>query len=213
MDIVARQKNIIVVVELKTRLCFDLLEQATNWLYRAHYVYCAVPKPKNFRINPYAKKCLEREGIGLLTVDFESGYWDYDFDYYDLDYYNVNYIKEFNKPLVKEVIKPKLFRKIALDWSRFLTEEHKSTIPGGSNGGGYITPYKRTMEEVKRILSRHPEGVSLEDLVRMCKANHYMNKKWGLYQALTRYETKWCEAFKQNGRTFFRLKKTQGGSF
>lgn len=195
-DVVAKQGNIITVIELKTKMSLDLLEQASRWLYHAHYVYCCIPKPKHYHLNSYARKCLIRDGIGLLTVDFDGHYIDLDYDFEE----------DFNKPFVREEFSPKLNRKICTNWSLFLTEEHKITLPGGSKGGGYITPYKRTMEEVRRILKSYPTGISLDDLVEKCINNHYANKKWGLYQALTKYETAWCESFKMNGKTFFRLK-------
>ena len=42
-DIVAIKDKLVLVVELKTSLTFDLLYQAQRWRDKAHHVYAAVP--------------------------------------------------------------------------------------------------------------------------------------------------------------------------
>jgi hypothetical protein len=189
-DVVAKQNNIISVIEMKTSLSLDLLEQANRWIHYAHYVYIAVPMPKDRHINEYARKCLIRDGIGLLVVDFNRNRF-----YYDND----------EIPMVWNKIDAKLCRKIINHWDKYLTEAHKNTLPGGTKGGGYITPYKITIDGVKRCLKLHPEGLSLNELVKRVET-HYSNPKQGLYQALTSFETDWCETFTKGITRYFKIK-------
>jgi hypothetical protein len=111
-------------------------------------------------------------------------------------------------PEIRVLIPPKINRRIIIDWDKWLSEDHKHTLPGGSAGGGYITPYKRTMIQVYNVLryQRYKNGVSLSDLVMYCPDIHYANKKQGLYQALTKFETSWVETLKIDGKIHFKLK-------
>lgn len=187
-DIVVRQQNLITVVEMKTTLSLDLLEQADRWLPCAHRVYIATPKPKTWHVNGYVEKCLKRDGIGLLQVDFFQDKW---------------YAQE---PIILERVKPKIHRKIINRWDKLLTEGHKNSIPGGSKGGGYITPYKTTIDSVKRCLRLKKNGASLDDIVKVVDT-HYSNPKQGLYQALTKWEIDWCESFIVDRKIHFKIKE------
>jgi hypothetical protein len=193
-DIVARQGNYITVIEMKTTLSLDLLEQANRWLRSAHYVYIAVPRTKDGSINRYAKKCCLQDGIGILQVDFRRK-------------------NKWGEPAeVIEVVKPKLLvkgknhKKVVTAWDKRLTEAHKDTLPGGSAGGGYITPYKTTIEAVKRCLRFRKNGVSLNELVQLVQT-HYSNPKQGLYNALTNFEDSWCDSYIQDGLKYFKIRE------
>lgn len=65
-DIVAKQGHLLWVVEVKTTLTFDVVEQAHNWLDRAHYVSIAVPWAKTHR--NMAQRICRLFGIGMLEV-------------------------------------------------------------------------------------------------------------------------------------------------
>lgn len=193
-----RDKNIITVIELKTSLSLDLLEQCYKWLGKAHYVYACVPESKNFKINSYASRCMKRDGIGLLNVSFYNQRTVRLFNKYSSDTYNLAY--------VMERIKPKLYRRIAISWKEYLTEEHKNTLPGGTNGGGYITPYSQMIDCVKRAIEAEPEGIEFARLVHYAN-DHYAHPKQGLMQALKKFESDWCEVFKKNRVTYCRIKQ------
>lgn len=190
-DIVVKQNNIVSVIEMKTSLSLDLLEQANRWLGYAHYVYIAVPMPKDRHINEYAKKCLLNDGIGILLVDFRKNHYYYD---------------NGSIPMVSNHIKPKLHRRIINRWDKYLTESHKNTLPGGTKGGGYITPYKITINGVKRCLKIHSEGLSLNELCEKVQT-HYSNPKQGLYNALTSFETDWCETYINGRNRYFKIRQ------
>jgi len=190
-DVVIRHGSVVSVIEMKTTLSLDLLEQANRWISRAHYVYIAIPMPKNRRINEYARKCLSRDGIGVLLVDCRQN----DFYYDNGDEY-----------MIWTDLKPKIHRKIVNHWDKYLTEAHKTSIPGGSKGGGYITPYKTTIDGVKRCLKNHPEGIELNQLILMVQT-HYANPKNGLYQALTSFESDWCETYVEDRKRCFKIRK------
>jgi hypothetical protein len=187
-DVVVKQGPAIGVIEMKTSLNMDVLEQAYRWLHYAHFVYVAVPLGRSHHINDYLRHCMVRDGIGLLYVDFRDDY----------------YIKE---PTIHEPIHPKFNRKIKNMWNKWITEEHKNTLPGGSYGGGYITPYKQTIKRVQQYLKRRSYAVTLNELAE-CVPTHYMNVKAGLFRALTVIETDWCESYlNEDGKRCFRIKE------
>lgn len=65
-DIVALQGPLIWVVEVKTTLTFDVVDQAHNWLDHAHYVSIAVPWARTRRNMP--QRVCRQFGIGMLEV-------------------------------------------------------------------------------------------------------------------------------------------------
>ncbi len=70
-DLVARKPGLLVIVEMKRHLSFDLLTQAVERQSYADVVYVAIPKPNAFRLdqNWRAKlKVLRQLGLGLLLV-------------------------------------------------------------------------------------------------------------------------------------------------
>ena len=190
-DVVVRQGGIISVIEMKTSLSLALLEQAGRWLNYAHYIYIAIPMPKDRHINEYARRCLSRDGIGILLVDTKV---------------NRFYYENGNQFMVWSDLRPRLHRKIVNRWSEYLTEAHKDTVPGGTNGGGYITPYKTTIDGVKRCLKAHPLGLAFNDLVMMVES-HYSNPKSGLYKALTTFESDWCDTYTIGRTRYFIIRK------
>ncbi|MBO8169328.1 MAG: hypothetical protein H0Z35_09125 [Thermoanaerobacteraceae bacterium] len=196
-DIVAVCKPVVTIVELKTSLSLSLLEQLVEWKGKAHYIYGAVPMPKNERVNQFARKMLVKEGIGLLGMHrLFNNYWD-DWDPE----------KDKDKIYVREEIRPKLNRNISINWDEVLTEEHKHWVDGGIKGGGYVTAYKLTIQRVKEFLeSRTRKGnwFLIEDILEYCET-HYATPKPSLSRALMQYED-WCEVKKENGRLWFRAK-------
>jgi hypothetical protein len=70
-DLVARKPDLLVVVEMKRHLSFDLLVQAVERQSYADAVYVAIPKPEALRLDKdwRAKlKVLRQLGLGLLLV-------------------------------------------------------------------------------------------------------------------------------------------------
>lgn len=193
-DIVAVSGPAVAVVEMKLSLSLDLIAQAVRWLPYANYVYIAVPYSKHRKLHNYASLFLKREGIGLLEVDIHT---------------NHRYTG------ARCVIRPKFQRRVDNHIRESLVPQHKD-LPGGHAGGGYVTPYRLTIDEVKDFLTRRrrwqrngwdPEGwVTINEILDHCET-HYAAPKPSLSKALRDFEHDWCEVKKEGGRLWFRAKQ------
>ncbi len=70
-DVVAKKDGLIIVVEMKRHLSFDLLEQAVDRESYSDAVYVCIPKPVSFKQNKNWRskiKVLKRLGLGLFLV-------------------------------------------------------------------------------------------------------------------------------------------------
>lgn len=202
-DIVVRNKKLITIIEMKTSLSMDLLEQALNWRYIAHYVYIAIPKPKH-NINRFALRILKDYGIGILQIEVPSK-WE------------MEYIESGENEYrfyVNEKQKPKLFRtsKQIIDWNKVLKDIYRceNNIDAGVRGGGYNTPYKEMIDDVKRYIYRNNNApIPIKELIEHLEIVrlHYSNPKAGLYGALTKIEHKDFETEMIGKQIYFRLKE------
>lgn len=194
-DIIARRSPVITIVELKTTLSLELIDQAYSWKNHSHYIYVAVPRRKK-NIPRIIYDYLQREKIGLLEVDF----------YYNRIYERIK--ARFNRPLLNKI-----------DWSKELLPEHKTFLPGGSAGGGYVTPYKLTINRVREYLKRRrqwsnkewdPEGwVTISEILDYCET-HYSAPKPSLSKALREFEISWCESKVENRKLYYRYRAGGG---
>lgn len=195
-DIVAKQPPTYCVVEMKTSLSHDVIDQAIRWVGYAHYIYIAIPERKT-SVPRYLKKLFSEKGIGLLEVFQDQ--WSQKYD-------------------VKVQI-PSKFKRAYLLKNRTwrLREEHKEFVPAGSSGGAHWTPYKGTMKDVKEFLKRElmlckykgTDGwVSIDEILNYCET-HYSNPKPSLSKALCEFETDWCESKKIGRKIYFRYKENQ----
>lgn len=135
-DIVAVRNKLVTTVEMKTSLSLQVIEQAHNHIYEAHYTYIAIPMPKRGYRSHYVQRILEMDGIGLMHV-------------------NTNHDdKRFNYASV--VFPAKLHRKLrhSISIKHLELYRYENNIAGGTAGGGYNTPYKDMMNSVKRFLRR-----------------------------------------------------------
>lgn len=204
-DIVLRtNKKIITIIEMKTTLSMNLLEQAINWRYKANYVYIAIPEPKTKNINGFARKILADYGIGLLFIDIPTKEI-YEKYYKDGEDNSCKY-------LISEKIKPKFFRtkKEIIDWNVVLKDiyRYENNIKGGSKGGGYNTPYKDLICDVKKYVYRKGnEFVPIGELIEKISSirSHYSNPKASLHSALTEIERNQFEVKVVNNQIYFRL--------
>ncbi|AWO74949.1 hypothetical protein C1N76_10900 [Geobacillus thermoleovorans] len=182
-DIVAVHGPAKCIVEMKTSLTMELIEQAMRWLDFAHYVYIAIPQRKKY-IPVFVQNLLREKRIGILTVDF-----------------HYNYVRHymparFNRPAKKL----KWFK-----WEDYLYEEQKTWVKGGVNNGGHVTPYKLTIKKVQEYLYWQRDWKSIREILEHCET-HYAHPKPSLTKALLDFENDWCEAKKENGVWFFRHK-------
>jgi hypothetical protein len=183
-DVVATHGAVKCVVEMKTSLTMELIDQAYRWLHLAHYVYIAVPRRKK-PIPLIVRNLLREKRIGILTVCPR--------------YYGVNHQMpaRFNRPTLKGV---KWF-----NWDNYLYEEQKTWVKGGTNNGGHVTPYKLTIKKIQEYLYRRRDWKSIREILEHCET-HYAHPKPSLTKALLDFENDWCEAKKENGMWFFRHK-------
>lgn len=187
-DIVAVQKPIITIVEMKVTLSLDLIGQAVRWKPYANFIYVAVPRSKSRHYNDYAQQLLEREGIGLLEVD-EAGR---------------------RGSHVANYIKPKFNRRISNQMRETLVAQHKD-LPGGHSGGGYVTPYKLTIDRVKEFLGswsieRSGGWATMAEILQHCET-HYCSPKASLAAAMKGFESRHFESKIMNRKLHFRLKE------
>lgn len=196
-DVVGNQGKVMLNIELKLQLSFELLSQALDRKSYFHYVYVAIPKRKT-PIPNIVRDILQREGIGLLEIS--DGYA------------SLILPARFNRPPCFHLV----------NWENTLRPEYKSQV-GGDNGSHILTPYKILMIEVRNYLvgvrdadnSRAIHGgfrnygwVSIDDILNHCEAHrHYASPKPSLANALRSYELDWCETKKENRKTFYRAKE------
>jgi hypothetical protein len=181
-DIVAVRAGLVWVIETKTSLTLAVLEQASNWC--AHLRSIAVPgcfSDGGGRGTAYgiARNYLK---IGIIEVGGKRGY-------------------------VCEVVDPPIMREYHNCAKRMrsqLKEEHKHYLAAGSNGGGYYTPYRETMEHVRRFIAAHP-GCTLKQIMDDLKGLHHYastaSARSGVRTALSNWESDWCEV-RMDGQKF-----------
>lgn len=66
-DIVGRQRKMYCIVEMKTSLSHEVIDQAIRWVGYVHYIYIAIPKRKS-AIPRYLEQLFREKGIGVLEV-------------------------------------------------------------------------------------------------------------------------------------------------
>lgn len=194
IDVVGKKKPAYCAVEMKTSLSLELVDQAVKRRQAFHYIYIAIPKRKK-EIPFFIERILMKEKIGILLIDVKYG--------------NVSCClpARFNRPIFSTK-----YSKL----ESILTEEHKTWLKGGSNGGGYVTPYKLTMERVKEYLygerykwaSVHEgdEGWrSINNILDHCET-HYGSPKSSLSNALRKFEEEWCESMVIGRKLHYRFK-------
>lgn len=150
-DIVAIKNKKIWIIETKLIYGTKVLDQAYKWLKYADYVSVAVPfsKQYSFVLEHFRKNF----GIGKLFVHFNDS------------------IKE--KGFVSEKESPSLNNSLLTTeiWSS-LNVKQKDSI-AGTKGGGYITPYKLTIMNIKKFLEFNPKS-SIYKIVNSIE-HHYSN--------------------------------------
>jgi len=144
-DVVGECGGLTWVVECKTTMSLALLEQALKWKPYANFVSVAVPRPKR-RTNGQgaAQVFLRQNGIGLINV---CNYKLRGIGMYDV---------------AARLIEPNhLNRNVAGSLRASLCDEQKDYAQAGNSDGLYWTPFKRTCQELRRIVQATP-GIHLK---------------------------------------------------
>jgi hypothetical protein len=167
-DIVAVRNGIMWIVETKTAYTLDVMQQAAHW--PVHYRSIAVPGTQSARRDYRIAK----------------------------DYYKVGVITVGKFGEVVEQEPPPLFLRRTVEPVKYfiskLSDEHKTYSKAGSKGGGYLTPYRSTMDSIKRVVSEHP-GCTLKELFTELGKCHYASKQsfmGNLLKSLMDFEKDWC---------------------
>lgn len=200
VDIIAKKENILWAIEVKKRLNFDVIAQADNNLNWFHFSSVAVPSPSSKkrhygvphnRNRDMAKRICKDYGIGVIEISRNVA-----FD-------GISYIHRYdNQSYVNETVAPKLIRKNH-KWVKDqclprLMPEHKTYAKAGSKGGAHFTPYRATMENIKRILATHP-GSTLKEIISHLKNKHHYSPQSvtiSIRHALSNWEYEWCASAK-----------------
>ncbi|OMF76657.1 hypothetical protein [Paenibacillus glucanolyticus] len=187
-DVVAVNGPAVTVVEMKNSLTLDVIAQAARWALYTNYVYIAVRGSAKRRVSRYVSNLLQREGIGLLEVVFPEK-------------------SSYRGPYIYQSAKGRFHRRVDDHLRQELTPKHKE-LPGGHYGGGYVTPYSKTIDKVKKYLTVQAKGdwVSLDTILEYCET-HWSSPKPSLSHSLRNFEYNWCESKKVGRKTVFRIKQ------
>ena len=173
-DICAVRDNKLWILETKTSLTFTVLEQASNW--RSHFRSIAVPYARHNR-------------------DSRKFVYDIAYRYLKLGVISVfmgNVVEEKPAPLMRD------YHRYAKSMMKRLLPEHKHYCEAGAANGGYYTPYRATMDQVKRYIQQNP-GCSLKEIMDGIDRHHYSNDKTArscIRVALSSWESGWCRTEK-----------------
>ena len=180
-DIVATRNSLIWIIECKTSLTLNVMDQANKWKVPLRSV--AVP----YSVTRYKKN---REAGGYIGYKIAK-------DYLKIGIIEVGDIK------ITEPVNPPIMREFYKNGNHFkslLVDEQKSGeySLAGKKGGGYYTPYQKTIKYVKEYIKSNP-GKEFKDIIDFLDGNnfhHYAtpaSMKQALKIALETFESSWCK--------------------
>lgn len=188
IDVVATSGPLVCAIEVKVRMSWEVCEQAVMRRNHAHLVWVAVGAKRvkrNYysRVPWYAKRALERDGIGIMSVRMDRGD-------------------------VTMVQAPALNR-AATDGARELRSrlrpQHKTHCAAGSPSGGGWTPFKDTCHQLLKLVDalEYPEdGIPVKDAIGRID-HHYRGGNSAARSALVRHAERGVVpgvAIKRDGR-------------
>jgi hypothetical protein len=197
-----------IIVEMKTRLSFKLLDQAKDALGNAEYVYIAVPMTKNYATLHFIEyEFLRKYGIGFLQVEENKHYKKDSIYSSQQNKYNVTVVcpAKFSnlRRKYKQKNKDSTFYRTIRDSIRPF---HETNI-GGVKAGGSETEYSNTIKKVKRYLSENGWS-SVEDILANVDT-HYANPKPSLVATFKQsWNVDWIDTKVENRKTFYNIKPT-----
>src|SRR5699024_6095143 len=160
-DVVGIGKGYNVIVELKTSMSLQLLDQVTDRCGKADYVFVAVPK-RTKPISRVAKRYLKSIKVGIIEVD--------------LDIPSASIVQWGGRQRTEYKLEDKV------------NDRTRSAI-GGVASSEMRTDYKDTLYKIKVYLKRYSRmnindgWVSIEDLLHSIET-HYKNPKPSLVATL-----------------------------
>lgn len=215
LDVLGLCGTINIGIELKTRLSFKLLSQALIRSQYVEYMYIAFPKPKS-DIETFVLDWCHSKGIGIMLIDTTGYVW-------------LDTKAKFNRVNQKRISSGGLnIRDKITDFSGENT--------GGVPSGQVMTPYKKTVQNVRAYLEREKEkdllgkteqGYAISyyregAIVNEYRQNagdrtvdemlahirtHYAQPKPSLMATLQEsWNQDWCETHKYDGKRYFRIR-------
>jgi len=187
-DIVAVKDNRIHIIECKLSLTLGVMAQAHGARGNGHMTYIAVPAPdKNRRgrmtylDRGFSLTICQKFGIGVFYVHPRP-----------------DWAEDTIQHRVSSEVDP-----VMQDTDCYLYQRQMkklATIPrafceSGGNGGGYYTPYKGTIKNVKDVIAAFP-GINLSSLISELGGKHHyahdQSARSSLKNALKKFEQDWC---------------------
>lgn len=175
-----------VAIEMKTSVSQTLIGQAIYWRQYFPLIYIAIPERKKVIPQPALHR-LAYYGIGILEI------------------YQVGTVSKVRVLSQAVHIEPR--RKFRKPWEELLLPEHQTWLPGGSQGGGYVTQYALSMKRIKEHLERHGGWQTTSDIIEACGTFHWADDQKQMSKCLLEFESGSVDAEKMNGRWHFRTKK------
>lgn len=156
IDIVGVRSPIIISIECKMCLSFDVIEQAVKNTRYSHYAYVGVPAPK--RHFGFSSRVCEQYGVGILTYSEKANWGVMKIKRNDE---RPIYIGEHVPArLNRNIVKPRLF-----EWM-------KKSVAGSQNDR--MTAFKNTVEEIEAYLIKKGGKASIKQTFKDV-IHHYSN--------------------------------------
>lgn len=165
LDLAATKGPLLIAVECKVSLTFEVMHQAMRWIPHAHHSYVATPLPR-FGIDPLQTRLLEDLGLGFIGVRDAS------------QVRLVNGVPEDGSDggaRAEFLLDPRWNRRANDGLRKTLREEHKTYAPAGSSGAARWSPFKATVQELARFVDAHP-GCTLKAAIDGIR-HHYSSKR------------------------------------
>ncbi len=170
IDIVGVRDKLRWAIEGKTSFSLTVIEQAYRNQAFAQLSSVAVPSPRGSRGNGFASWICQNFGIGVLEVSPAS--------------------KEYP---VSQTVMPHIRRRVLHNYLSGALSDHRNVAEAGTNGGGYWTPYKATMHDVRRFLENHGPA-TIREIIEHVRT-HYSERSEisSLQSSLRNFEADWCK--------------------
>ncbi len=135
IDLLARDGNLLIAVEVKRTLSLRVVEQAVKRQAACDLCWVAVPRPARGKLRGDSVAVLKRLGLGLLLVDGAGGV-------------EVKLAPLRRPEIIQSRARARLLRESAARLGRF-------NVPGAS-GGVRVTAYRQQALRVAMLLKREP---------------------------------------------------------
>lgn len=182
LDVVGIGKGYEIIVELKTSMSLQLLDQITDRVGMADYIFVAIPRRKR-PISRSANSYLRGIGVGIILVDLINKHAEI-----------IRWGKKYNPQ-----------RKL----KRYVNKTTKNSI-GGVTSHQMNSPYKITIENIQTFLRRKSsnDGWASVDEILEHTETHYSNPKPSVMATLQKeWNSNWIETKKIGRKRYFRFKK------